>query len=146
MKNFISNTVLFLLFLSIFYSTFLIIWVHYAPSRFKPNIIYNMGSYGFMYSRLSEIKNYENTNILFLGSSHAYRGFDTRIFLDKGLKSFNLGSSSQTPLQTKVLLKRYLERLNPKLVIYEVYPETFTIDGVESSLDIIANDKNDFIL
>ena len=143
MKNFISNTVLFLLFLSIFYSTFLIIWVHYAPSRFKPNIIYNMGSYGFMYSRLSEIKNYENTNILFLGSSHAYRGIDTRIFLDNGLKSFNLGSSSQTPLQTKVLLKRYLERLNPKLVIYEVYPETFTIDGVESSLDIIANDKND---
>lgn len=96
-----------------------------------------------MYSRLSEIKNHGDVDILFLGSSHAYRGFDTRIFLDNGYKSFNLGSSAQTPSQTKALVKRYLESLNPEIVIYEVYPATFNIDGVESSLDIIANDKND---
>lgn len=96
-----------------------------------------------MYSRISEIENYGDIDILFLGSSHAYRGFDTRIFLKNGYKSFNLGSSAQTPSQTKVLLKRYMESFNPELVIYEVYPTTFTIDGVESSLDIIANDKND---
>ena len=109
----------------------------------KPNINYKIGSYGHTYSRLSEIKNHGDVDILFLGSSHAYRGFDTRIFLNNGYKSFNLGSSAQTPLQTKVLLKRYLESLNPELVIYEVYPTTFTIDGVESSLDIVSNDKND---
>jgi hypothetical protein len=97
-----------------------------------------------MYSRLSEIKKWGKVDILFLGSSHAYRGFDTRIFSKNGYKTFNLGSSAQSPAQTKVLLNRYLESLNPKLVIYEVYPDTFTIDGVESSLDIIANDKNDF--
>jgi hypothetical protein len=39
-----------------------------------------------MYSRLSEIKNYKDIDILFLGSSHTYRGFDTRIFLDSGYK------------------------------------------------------------
>ena len=27
--------------------------------------------------------------------------------------------------------------------MYEVYPETFIIDGIESSLDLIANDRND---
>ncbi len=113
------------------------------PSMFKPNINYRVGSYGHTYSRLSEVENQEDVDILFLGSSHTYRGFDTRIFLDNGYKSFNLGSSSQTPTQTKVLLKRYLERLNPKLIIYEVYPTTLNIDGVESSLDIIANGKND---
>jgi len=96
-----------------------------------------------MHSRLAEIKNYSDVDILFLGSSHAYRGFDTRTFLNDGYKSFNLGSSSQTPLQTKVLIKRYLKNLNPKLVIYEVFPTTFSIDGVESTLDIIANDVND---
>lgn len=96
-----------------------------------------------MYSRLSEVKDYGKTDILFLGSSHAYRGFDTRIFSANGYKSFNLGSSSQTPTQTKVLLKRYLESLSPELIIYEVYPDTFILDGVESSLDIIANDIND---
>src|SRR5690554_4580115 len=46
-------------------------------------------------------------------------------------------------MQTKVLLDRYLTSLNPKVVIYEVYPVVFTLDGVESSLDIIANDEND---
>ncbi len=143
MKKFISNIIFFLLFTSLFYLTFLFVWGRYSPSIFKPNINYRIGSYGHMSSRLSEIKNYGDVDILFLGSSHAYRGFDTRIFLDNGYKSFNLGSSSQTPAQTKVLLKRYLESLNPELVIYEVYPATFTIDGVESSLDIIANDIND---
>lgn len=144
MKKFIVNTTIFLLFTSVFYIVFLNLWGRYAPPRFKPNINYRIGSYGHMYSRISEIKNYGEVDILFLGSSHAYRGFDTRIFSKNGYKTFNLGSSAQTPIQTKVLLNRYLDRLNPKLVIYEVYPETFTIDGVESSLDIIANDKNDF--
>ena len=40
-------------------------------------------------------------------------------------------------------MKRYLDQLNPKTIIYEVYPITFSIDGVESSLDIIANDTID---
>ena len=113
------------------------------PSIFKPNINYRIGSYGHMYSRLSEVKNKKNIDILFLGSSHAYRGFDTRIFSKYGIKTFNLGSSSQTPIQTKVLLDRYLNKLNPKIIIYEVYPVTLMIDGVESSLDLISNDKND---
>ena len=142
MKKFISSTILFLLFSLIFYLIFLFFWGRYAPSRFKPNINYRIGSYGHLYSRLSEVKNYGNVDVLFLGSSHAYRGFDTRIFSDNGYKSFNLGSSAQTPAQTKVLLNRYLDSLNPELVIYEVYPETFAIDGVESSLDLIANDIN----
>ncbi len=143
MKKLISNTLLFILFASLLYIPFLFAWGRYAPSWFKPNINYRIGSYGHMYSRLSEIKNYKDIDILFLGSSHTYRGFDTRIFLDSGYKTFNLGSSAQTPVQTKVLLSRYLESLNPKLVIYEVYPATFNMDGVESSLDIIANDIND---
>ena len=40
-------------------------------------------------------------------------------------------------------MKKYIDQINPKLIVYEVYPETFTNDGVESSLDIIANGKND---
>ncbi len=144
MKKFIANTTKFLLFTSVFYIVILSLWGRYASSSFKPNLNYRIGSYGHMYSRLSEIKSYGEVDILFLGSSHSYRGFDTRIFSKNGYKTFNLGSSAQTPIQTKVLLNRYLDRLNPKLVIYEVYPATFAMDGVESSLDIIANDKNDF--
>ena len=143
MKKFISKTIIFFLFTSIFYLIALLISGGYAPSILKPNIKYRIGSYGHMFSRLSEVKKYGSVDMLFLGSSHTYRGFDTRIFSKYGYKSFNLGSSAQTPAQTKVLLERYLDSLNPQLVIYEVYPATFTIDGVESSLDLIANDTND---
>lgn len=143
MKKFLFDTFLFLIFSFLFYIGALFLWNNNAPKILKPNINYNIGSAGHIYSRLSDAKKYKDIDILFLGSSHAYRGFDTRIFLKNNYNTFNLGSSSQTPAQTKVLLNRYLETLNPKTVIYEVYPTTFELDGVESSLDIIANDKND---
>jgi hypothetical protein len=117
----------------------------YILDELKPNLNYRICSVGHMYSRIKEVKNTKNIDVLFLGSSHAYRGFDTRIFKSNSLSSFNLGSRAQTPIQTRVLLRRYINDLNPKLLIYEVYPLTLvTIDGVESSLDIISNDKNDF--
>lgn len=143
MKHFLLNGLKFLLFSSVFYGIFIFVWGSLAPSYLKPNINYRLGSYGHMHTRLSEVKNYQNIDILFLGSSHAYRGFDPRIFAKYGYSSFNLGSSAQTPIQTKVLIDRYLENLNPKTVIYEVYPRTFATDGVESSVDLIANDQND---
>lgn len=143
MRKFILNLCTFILFTSLFYTVVLFFWEQCLPLKFKPNIKFRMGSYGHMYSRLSEVKNKKDIDILFLGSSHAYRGFDTRIFSNAGLETFNLGSSAQTPFQTNVLLDRYLEKMNPKTVIYEVYPNAFMLDGVESSLDIIANDRND---
>lgn len=61
-------------------------------------------------------------DLLFLGSSHAYRGFDPKIF-DKilNINSFNLGSSSQTPAISYYVLKEALNSQNPDIVIYEVY-------------------------
>lgn len=127
----------------VMYLLLLILWGNYAPKLIITNLNYRIGSYGHMYSRLQNIKDFKDLDILFLGSSHAYRGFDTRIFEQYGLNTFNLGSSSQTPIQTEFLLKKYLNILNPKLIIYEVYPGSFGSDGVESSLDIIANEKID---
>ncbi len=104
---------------------------------------YVIGSYGHMNSRLKEVKTISApVDVLFLGSSHAYRGFDGRNL--QGINTFNLGSSSQTPLQTNVLLHRYWNQLKPAKVLYEVFPFSFTQDGVESSLDILANDRNDW--
>jgi len=143
MKRFILRLFLFVNLAGFFYITSLVVWTLSAPSMFNPNVYYNIGGGGHMFSRLSEVKNQEDLDVLFLGASSAYRGFDTRIFSDFGLRTFNLGSSSQTPIQTKVLLKRYLEKLNPKAVIFAVNPSIFNMDGVESSCDIIANDKND---
>ena len=74
--------------------------------RFINDNIYNLiGSDSFLYQRVREADTTANVNILVLGASHAYRGIDPRVFTEKGYRLFNLGSSSQTPLQTQILLK-----------------------------------------
>ena len=143
MKLFIKKIILFIVFTVVLYSLCTILWEQFLPYYLTMNINYRIGSYGHMNTRIKELKSYDNVDILFLGSSHAYRGFDTRIFKANGINAFNLGSSAQTPIQTEILLNRYLELLAPKLVIYEVYPGTFSSDGIESAMDIIANDKID---
>jgi len=145
MKKFLKHTILFALFFLIFYIGMVFVWGVVMPPRFRPNLTYPLGAHGFMHTRIQEVKNTNNVDILFLGSSHAYRGFDTRIFEEKGLSSFNLGSSAQSPIESQILLKRYLSKINPKLVVWEVFPATIEGDGVESALDLIANDKIDYL-
>lgn len=114
------------------------------PDFMAKNVRNCIGCYGHLNTRVKEIPNYKNVDLLILGSSHAYRGFDTRVFEKHGLTAFNLGSSSQSPIQTNVLLNQYIDHLNPKLLVLEVYAGTLGIDGVESSLDLAANNKMDW--
>ena len=119
-------------------------WDLIFPLNITKNLNYKIGSYGHLNSRVKDLITYGDVDILFLGSSHAYRGFDPRVFKKYGIKSFNLGSSNQTPIQTEILLKRYLNSLNPKIVVFEAFPGVFSSDGVESAMDLIANDKIDY--
>lgn len=102
---------------------------------------HKLGGYGHMHSRLRDVQNYRNVDILFLGSSHTYTGFDVRLFEGAGYSCFNLGSTAQTPVQTEYLLERHLAKLNPSLVVYEVCAVDLQFDGYESTIDLIANDK-----
>lgn len=77
------------------------------------------------------------------GSSHAYRGYDPRIFEQYNWKLFSLGSSSQTPVQTAYLFDKYISKFHPKLVIIDVYPILFKSDGVESVIDLVSNAELD---
>ena len=145
MKKFTLNILKFTLFILIVYPLLVIVWsICISKNTLKPNIKLKESAAGHLASRLNELQTVENVDILFLGSSHTYRGFDNRVFSKHGYSSFNLGSSAQTPIQTNVLLNRHLKQLNPKLVVYEIYPGTFSIDGVESTLDLISNSTNDF--
>jgi hypothetical protein len=144
MKRFFINSLKLLPAILLGYVVFIIVYGEIVPfQKLKKNIVYNLGGYGHTYSRFREVKHIQNVDVLVIGSSHAYRGFDPRIFKQHGLSLFNLGTSSQTPIQTQVLLKKYLKRLNPKVVIIEVYPKILCIDGVESELDLISNDGLD---
>ena len=144
MRQFIANILKFGALAGAFYLVALFAFGTIFPWRVPlANLNYPLGSGGHMYTRLKEAKGIGDIDILFLGSSKAYRGFDTRIFENAGYSSFNFGSSAQTPLQTELLLERYLSGINPKLVVYEVYPLTLNREGVESALDINANSEID---
>jgi hypothetical protein len=143
MKKFFKNILKFLLFGFVFYIVSVVLWSQFVPFGFlKKNMLYPIGGKGFTHSRLIDADTTKNIDLLFLGSSHAFRGLDPRIYLENNIRAFNLGSPSQTPIQTKFLLENYLDQFNPSLVIFEVYPATFQNDGVESSLDLIANSEN----
>ena len=144
MNKFLKQFLFFMLYAIAAYLALLVLWGEFMPNIIKKNLNYSLGAYGHMYTRIREAEKTTNIDILFIGSSHAYRGFDTRIAREFGYESFNLGSSAQTPVQTKLLLEKYLDSLRPKMIVYEVYPYTFTNDGVESSLDIIANGWIDY--
>lgn len=143
MKRFLIQIAIYIPFMILFYVIGIWILGEFVPSYLRPNIKYTRGSGGYTYTRLQEVKQGADIDILFLGSSHTYRGFDTRLFNKIGLKAFNLGTSAQTPIQTKLLIEKYLTIKNPEIVILQVSPFMFATKGVESSVDILSNDNVD---
>ena len=143
MKSFVKHSVTFLGFSSLIYLVLIFIWGSVMPIWLNSNLVFKQRG-GHLHSRLSELNKYQNVDVLFLGSSHAYRGFDTRIFKESGIYSFNLGSSSQAPVQSLLLLKKHIVNLQPKKIIFEVCPQSLSSDGIESALDIISNGKIDY--
>ncbi|APG59282.1 hypothetical protein [Christiangramia salexigens] len=141
LQKFISTLIKFLIIAVSSYILIVIIWGHVAPDSLKINI--QEPTSGYMKDRIDEIQEYDDVDILFIGASNVYRGIDPRIFENHGITIFNLGSNSQTPEQTLILLKQYLGSLDPKLVVMDVYPSNFEKDGVESMLDVITNSKVD---
>lgn len=68
----------------------------------------------------------DSLDVLFLGSSHAYRGFDPSLIDSlSGIQSFNLGSSGQTPLTSLHILRNAVLHQRPKQVVMELYFYTF---------------------
>ena len=98
------------------------------------NVKYMPQMWDFSRERLTEASRTKDVDILFLGSSHCYRTFDTRFYASRGLRTFNLGTSNQTPLQSEMLLHLYLDTLRPRMVVLEVHPDIVGNDGVESSI------------
>lgn len=110
----------------------------------EENLKYRLGTYGHTYTRLKEVKETKNVDILFVGSSHVYHSFDPRILEKEGITSFLLSSNSQIPSISEYLLNRYLDSLNPKMLAYEVCPYVMSLDGVEGSVEIISDETIDF--
>lgn len=102
-------------------------------------------------------KEKENLDLIFLGSSHAYRSFDPEIFNSKlGINSFNMGHSSQNPVDSYYVLKEVLKYQKPKVVVFEQYfvvaegedsdfiSASYTYDYLKLSLNKLSCLVNDF--
>ncbi len=141
LRKFISTFSAFIFISIVSYLILILAWGFIAPEKFRNNLSLP-DNQGYLEDRLKNAKDVKDVDILFLGPSTTYRGFDPRIFEKSGYNVFNFGSSSQTPKQTNLILNNYLDSLNPKLVVYDVYPGVFNADGVEPSLDFIIHNED----
>ena len=138
MRRFVHNTLLFALLAALFVALATMLLGGHDRLR---NVSYRLGMWDFTHTRIAEAEKTHDVDILFLGSSHCYRSFDPRFHAARGLATFNLGSSNQTPLQSEMLLRLYLDTMRPRLVVVEVHPDVVRIDGVESSIYLTNNMK-----
>ncbi len=143
MRAFIKQVLLFVLIATLAYPVLLVgASLAYKDGGFG-NVYYAIGYYGNLWTRVRDRSVEPPADVLVIGSSLAYRGCDPRVFQRNGLRMFNLGSSAQTPAQSEVLLKHHWDRLRPHTVVMIVTPDIFTSEGIESALDVIANDRVD---
>jgi hypothetical protein len=82
-------------------------------------------------------KKFTEADLLVIGSSHAYRGYDPRIFDSAGVKLFNMGTSGQSIKDTYFLLRE--KSANKNKIIIDIYPGTVTTITDESALNLIQN-------
>lgn len=142
-RSFLLRSLGFAVFCAAFYPLYIALLGFAMPDGYAPNIRYPLNAEGHQRTRMAQAKARGPVDIVFLGSSHAYRGFDPRIWSRHGYSSFNLGSSSQSLLQTEMIVRSHLRALKPKLVVLEVHPGPFREEGIESALDMIANRQID---
>ena len=98
---------------------------------------------GVAYAKFKEWDEGDRYDAVVVGSSHAYRGYDPRVFDARGYRMFNLGSSAQTPLSTYAILEEYLTKDRTSLVIIDLYENSFDQEGLESVSDLTQNVGSD---
>ncbi|PKV63238.1 DUF1574 family protein [Pontibacter ramchanderi] len=139
MKRFVIKIVGVIALSIALYAIVLFLYTLLGFNRWLPNARNTTGRGYYTYSRLQELQTIKNIDILFIGSSHMYRGVDTRVFEKSNISTFNLGTSGQTPYNTYYLLKEHLDRIRPKTIVMDVYLEGMDSDGMGASIEIVSN-------
>lgn len=78
-------------------------------------------------------------DVVVAGSSHAYRGYDPRIFQSRGFSMYTIGTGYQNTLASYVLLKNDCRPSPNSLVILDIYDNTFSGDGMGCFSRLIPN-------
>ena len=97
--------------------------------------------------RLTEFADQCNSGVefdfIFIGSSTTYRSVNTEILAEKGITSFNMGSSQQS-LGNSTRLAQWINRkgCSPDVFFLDLNASALASDGFESTLDfIMANNQ-----
>lgn len=140
MRSFLLRFVKYALVAAAAYALFALLVGNLGLENRVPNTLNLTGEFDRSLLRFREAETAEPVDMVFLGSSHTYRGFDPRIMADANVAAFNLGSSAQTPLNSHRLLQRYIGNLQPQVVVLEMYWGVFeSTDGSEASINIACN-------
>lgn len=95
------------------------------------------------YTRLMFHEMYESEQIdaAFIGSSNVYRHFDPKIWDESlGIKTFNLGTSVQTPDAAYYIMKELFKNQSPEYCIYGINSILFL------EMDLYNNPQNHYIV
>jgi len=142
MKLMVRNSLKVLLVACVIYAAVIFIFSNVQlidrrmSSYFLPNMQRNGGQEMQMMRDLTS--NQTKYGAIVLGSSHAYRGYDPRIFEQSGISLFNAGTSAQNAKGSLVLYNEYL-RDRSDVFILDVYDPVFELEGTESNMRLIQN-------
>jgi hypothetical protein len=145
LRNFIIKLISFIIFSFLVYV--ILFSILNFPFKGKKLIYYSTDYYplkgGATYQTFMDFDTLKSKcDIIILGSSHAYRGYDPRIFKSNGYSAYNLGTSGQTIRETNIIVKDNLF-YKPRLIILDVYENSFLSDGFESAANLIQNVASD---
>lgn len=146
MTRFLQNILITLLGTTIIYLLFF--WATTSLEYRENELIYYANDYlvwkgGKSYVTFREFDKNKNYDVVVLGSSHAYRGYDPRIFEKFGYSMFNLGTSGQTPMNTYYIVQDLIDSSNTDFVIFDIYEGTFSGSGLECTSDLTMNYPDD---
>ncbi|MFN0200841.1 MAG: hypothetical protein ACKVTZ_04945 [Bacteroidia bacterium] len=75
---------------------------------------------------LQEFKDQAKYDVIVIGSSHAYRGYDPRIFEKSGFNIYNLGTSAQNISDSYGLAETYVTADKTPFVLLDIYEGTLS--------------------
>ncbi len=103
----------------------------------------NVWKGGGTYIKTHQFNKDEKHDIIVVGSSHAYRGYDPRIFKEYGFNTYNLGTSDQKVLCSYYLIKNFINKDNCDVVLFDLYDRVFSQSNIESYSDMVQNIPSD---
>ncbi len=146
MKRLITHGLLFSLISLVMYV--LIMWALNSVSVAEVPLVYRFcdGLYFYGGDTQKTFEDYEQSpgsELVVIGSSHAYRGYDPAIFEQNGLDMFNLGTHSQALSDTRIILEDVVKQPETKVLIIDLYSAIMSADGIESGSCLISNINSD---